>query len=101
MLTVGFVITFAIAIVGLVTAVIGLITAVIGLVITVIGVVVGLGLEFIFVVFLAVLAWLYMTIEGWTWFFGVIAFNVSVAFLFGLAVLLLSRKIPEPVSNRA
>ena len=52
-------------------------------------------------VFLAILAWLYMTIEGWTWFFGIIAFDVSVAFLFGLAMLLLSRTIRVAVSNPA
>ena len=47
--------------------------------------------------FLAVLAWLYLTIEDWSWFFAVIVFDVSVAFLFGLAMLLLSRKIRDTV----
>ncbi|MFP6900485.1 MAG: hypothetical protein VCA36_06055, partial [Opitutales bacterium] len=48
--------------------------------------------------FIAVLAWLYATREGWGWFFGIISFNVSIAFLFGLAMLLLSRKILEAPS---
>lgn len=51
--------------------------------------------------FLAILGWLYATIEGWTWFFGVIVFDVSVAFFFGLALLLLSRKIREPTAESA
>ena len=45
--------------------------------------------------FLFVIGWLCTTSEGWDWFFWVIAFDVAVAFLFGLAMLLLSRKIPE------
>ena len=45
--------------------------------------------------FLFVIGWLCATSEGWDWFFWVIAFDVAVAFLFGLAMLLLSRKIPE------
>ena len=44
--------------------------------------------------FLFVIGWLCATSEGWDWFFWVIAFDVVIAFLFGLAMLLLSRKIP-------
>ena len=49
--------------------------------------------------FLAVLAWLYLTIEDWGWFFGAIVFDVAVAFLFGLAMTILSRNIREPVAS--
>lgn len=50
--------------------------------------------------FLAVLAWLYATLEGWNWFFGVITFDVVMALLFGLALLVLSRKVSEtPISQ--
>ena len=46
--------------------------------------------------FLAVLGWLHATLENdWTWFFGMIVFDVVVAFLFGLAMLVLSRNVRE------
>ena len=45
--------------------------------------------------FLFVIGWLCATSEEWDWFFWVIAFDIVIAFLFGLAMLLLSRKIPE------
>ena len=45
--------------------------------------------------FLMALLWIYPNREGWDWFFWVIAFDVVIAFLFGLAMLLLSRKIAE------
>ena len=45
--------------------------------------------------FLAVLLWLYASHEGWNWFFGAITFNVTMAFLFGLALLILSKKSNE------
>ena len=48
--------------------------------------------------FLAILGWLYATIEGWTWFFGMIVFDVAVAFLFGLALLLLSKNVKEDIA---
>ena len=48
--------------------------------------------------FLAALGWLYATRDGWGWFFGIISFNVAVAFLFGLALLVLSGKIVEASS---
>lgn len=42
--------------------------------------------------FLAVLAWLHLALDGWTWFFWVIVFDVVMALLFGLAMLVLSKK---------
>ena len=52
--------------------------------------------------FLAVLGWLYATMENdWTWFFGMIVFDVSVAFLFGLALLLLSKGVQEDIVSEA
>jgi len=46
--------------------------------------------------FIITLGWLYATLENdWTWFFGVIVFDVVMAFLFGLAMLLLSRNVSE------
>ncbi|MBL64223.1 MAG: hypothetical protein CMI30_12565 [Opitutae bacterium] len=52
--------------------------------------------------FLAVLGWLYATMENdWTWFFGVIAFDVAVAFLFGLALLLLSKGVQKDIAPEA
>ena len=46
-------------------------------------------------IFILTLGWFYLTIDGWNWFFGVIAFDVVMAFLFGLAMTLLSRNRPE------
>ena len=46
--------------------------------------------------FLLVLGWLYANGGNWDWFFWVIVFDVTVAFLFGLAILLMSQKISEP-----
>ena len=52
--------------------------------------------------FLAVLGWLYATMENdWTWFFGMIVFDVAVAFLFGLALLLLSKGVQEDIVSEA
>ncbi len=49
--------------------------------------------------FIGALTWLYATLKNdWAWFFGVIVFDVVVAFLFGLALLVLSRKLVEASS---
>jgi len=45
--------------------------------------------------FLIVLLWLYPSREGWNWFFGAITFNVAMALLFGLVLLLLSKNVNE------
>ncbi|MGE4551145.1 MAG: hypothetical protein AAEJ57_07120, partial [Opitutales bacterium] len=50
--------------------------------------------------FLAVLLWLYASHEGWNWFFGAITFNVTMAFLFGLALLILSNKANEGAASQ-
>ena len=51
--------------------------------------------------FLIVLLWLYAGREGWNWFFGAITFNVAMAFLFGLVLLILSKKANETEASQA
>ena len=50
--------------------------------------------------FLIVLLWLYPSREGWNWFFGAITFNVVMAFLFGLVLLILSKKANEAAASQ-
>jgi hypothetical protein len=50
--------------------------------------------------FLVVLLWLYAGHEGWNWFFGAITFNVAMAFLFGLVLLILSKKANDAAASQ-
>ena len=46
-------------------------------------------------IFICALGWLYLTVADWSWFFGIIVFDVVMAFLFGLAMVLLSKNVGD------